>query len=118
MHKDRRKHKRYEAQEGIFAAFLIAEEPVVMGRILNMSGGGLGAQYLATRELKPGPITTKIIGRNSSYMEPIKSTLIYDSEISEASWGTLRVGRCGIKFERGGPGVQAKLKKVLKLHPP
>jgi hypothetical protein len=117
VRKDQRKHKRCEAREEVFVAFLIPEEPIIVGRILDMSHGGLGARYLATRKLETGPITIRIFGLNSFYMDRIESTVIYDSEISEASWSIPTVRRCGIHFEGYGSEIRTNLEKMLKAQP-
>ena len=51
MNSDHRKHKRFKTEGDIFAAFVMPNEPIIVGRILDLSHGGAGVQYLATTKL-------------------------------------------------------------------
>ena len=91
-------------------------EPIIVGRILNLSNGGAGVQYLATAKLVIGPISIKIFGMSSHHMELIQSTVIYDMEIPEESWSIPAVRRCGIKFSRFASGAKTKFKALMESH--
>ncbi len=117
VREDQRKYRRFKANEEIFAAFVIPTQPIMVGRILDVSRGGVGIQYLATRKLETGPTSIKIFALKSPHMEQIESTVIYDLEIPEESWSTPAVRRCGIKFEGRGSEVQAKFKRIVQDTP-
>lgn len=117
MSADQRKHKRFQTQVEVFAAFVMPNEPIIVGKVLDMSRGGAGVQYLSASKLETGPASIKLFGLNSPHMEKMESTVIYDLEIAEESWSIPKVRRCGIKFERHSSEVQAKLKELLKTQP-
>jgi hypothetical protein len=117
MSVDQRRHKRFKARGEVFAAFVIPNKPIIVGRVLDVSPGGAGVQYLSTRKLETGPTSIKLFGLNSPHMEKMESTVIYDQEIPEESWSIPKVRRCGIKFESLRSEVQAKLKELSKAHP-
>jgi hypothetical protein len=100
MSGDLRKLKRFEAGEGAFAALIRPEQPIVVGKIIDFSSGGLGIRYLAAEEIGQGPSLVQIFGSGMTRIDRIKSTVIHDSEISEESSISLSVRRCGIKFEQ------------------
>ena len=113
MDSDHRKHKRLKAEGEIFAAFVTPNEPIIVGRILDLSLGGAGVKYLATMEIRTGPASINIFGLNSHHMELIQSTVIYDMEIAGESWSIPAVRRCGIKFGRFGSKGRTKLKELM-----
>jgi hypothetical protein len=113
MGDDHRKHKRYKAEGEVYVAFVVPNAPVIVGRILDVSVGGAGIQYLSTSKLVPGRASIKIFGLNSPQMEMIESKVIYDLESSNIP----RMRRCGIKFEGYDAEVAAKVKKVCKSFP-
>jgi hypothetical protein len=117
MSEDQRRHKRFKAQNEVFAAFVMPDEPIIVGKVLDLSSGGAGVQYLGTRKLKKGPTSVKIFGLTSSHMERIESTVIYDLEIPEEPYDLPKVRRCGIKFEGHGSEGQARLRELCKIHP-
>jgi hypothetical protein len=113
---DHRKHKRVKAESDIFAAFVVPNEPIIVGRILDLSPGGVGVKYLATGKLRAGPTSINIFGMSSDHMERIQSTVIYDMEIAEESWSIPAVRRCGIKFDQFGLEGKTKWKEFLEAH--
>jgi hypothetical protein len=111
---DHRKHKRLKAESEIFAAFVMPNEPIIVGKILDLSPGGAGIKYLATRKLRTGKASINIFGMSSQHMERIQSTVIYDMEVAEESWSIPSVRRCGIKFGRFGLKGKTKLQELME----
>ena len=116
MCSDHRKHKRLKAESEIFAAFVMPNEPIIVGKILDLSPGGAGIKYLATRKLRTGKASINIFGMSSQHMERIQSTVIYDMEVAEESWSIPSVRRCGIKFGRFASGARTKWKGLMESH--
>jgi hypothetical protein len=114
--KNKRKNKRFNAH-GVFAAFVSPDEPVIVGKVLDVSLRGAAVLYLGTRKLQRGPASIKIFGLNYPFMERIESTVIYDLEIPEESLDLPMTRRCGIKFEGFGLEVMAKIRRVLQNAP-
>ena len=116
VNSDHRKHKRFKTEGDIFAAFVMPNEPIIVGRILDLSHGGAGVQYLATTKLAVGPISIKIFGMRSHHMERVQSIVIYDVEVPEESWSMPAVRRCGIKFGRFASGAKTRWKGLMESH--
>jgi hypothetical protein len=95
-----RKLKRFEGGEEAFVAFIRPDEPIIVGKIIDISSGGLGVRYLAAEKFGEGPSLVEVFGPSSIRVDRIKSTVIYDREIPEESMSSLSVRRCGIKFEQ------------------
>jgi hypothetical protein len=116
MCKDQRKHKRFKAQDEVFAAFVMPSEPIIVGKVLDVSSGGAGFQYLGAKKLAKGLTSIKIFRLNSSHMERVESTVVYDLEVPEEPWSLPKLRRCGVKFEGHGSEVYARLKILCKTH--
>ncbi len=117
MREDQRRHKRFKTQNEVFAAFVVPDEPIIVGKVLDVSSGGVGVQYLGTRRLKKGPTSIKIFGLTSSHMERIQSTVVYDLEIPEEAWDLPKVRRCGIRFEGHVSESLARIRELCKTQP-
>ena len=116
MDLDHRKHKRFKTEGEIFAAFVMPNKPIIVGRVLDLSMGGVGVRYLATSKVELGPVSIKIFDMSSHHMERIQSTVIYDAEIPEESWSTPAVRRCGIKLGRFASGAKVNFKELMEMH--
>ena len=82
---DHRKHKRFKAESDIFAAFVAPNGLIVVGRIVDLSLGGIGVKYVATEKLRTGPASINVFGMSSHHIERIESTVIHDMAIAEES---------------------------------
>ncbi|MDR3556360.1 MAG: hypothetical protein P4L55_16520 [Syntrophobacteraceae bacterium] len=100
MRQEKRKYKRFEISEEIFAAFVLPEGPVIVGRVLDASSYGISVQYLATRKLDTGPANISIFGLDLPLMNRIASTVMYDLEVDGNTWSDHQTRRCGIKFRK------------------
>lgn len=114
MSEHQRRHKRFKIRREVFAAIVIPDRQIIVGRVLDVSPAGAAVQYLATRILETGPARLQIFDLNSPRMEQIDSTVVYDSEIPEESWGLPQLRRCGIKFQGIVSEVQSKLKRIVQ----
>ena len=115
MHEERRKNKRFEIRQEVFAAFIISDGAVVVGRVLDASQCGMAVQYLAIRQLEAGPTSISIFGLDSSRMNRIESTVLYDLEVDENSWSNPQIRRCGIKFEEHRSEFKSQLKEIFRV---
>lgn len=98
---EKRKYKRYFGKEGAFAAFLRPGELINLGKIIDISMGGLCVRYLATKPVDTAPTGIKIFGSNGRFIhvDRVECKIIYDIEIPEGSWDQLSTRRCGVQFE-------------------
>ena len=113
---DHRKHKRFKAENDIFAVFVAPNEPIIVGRILDLSLGGVVVKYVATEKLRTGPTSINVFGMSSHHIERIQSRVIYDMAMAEESWSIPAVRRCGVKFGQLGLEGETKLKEFMEAH--
>jgi len=111
---EQRKLKRFSTDKEAFAAFIRPNEPVIVGRIMDISQGGLAVRYLANGDLGVGFAEIRIFGPKLNPTNPIRCEIIYDKVLAEESWGVFSVRRCGVKFNRIVSFDSAKLKALMK----
>lgn len=119
---EKRKYERFSGGGGAFAAFIRPNEPIIVGKIENISQSGLKVLYLAASEFRRAPYTVKIFGATySDHLARIESSIVYDAEVPEESWSALSeswsalsVRRCGVKFEH--PVNPSSLKSFIAQH--
>jgi hypothetical protein len=101
MVEEKRKHKRYKAKEGAFAAFIRSDDSLDLGNLLDISMGGLCVRYLSTSETQRACNAIKIFGSNGRFihLDKVVCRVVYDQEIPERSWNRLKTRRCGVEFE-------------------
>ena len=114
MHQERRKHKRFEIREEVFAAFVIPDAGVIVGRVLDASQCGICVQYLATGKLDIGPASISLFGMDTPRMNRVESTVMYDLEAPENSWSHPQTRRCGIRFEQRRSEFKTQLKEMFR----
>ena len=111
---EQRKLKRFNTDNEAFAAFIRPNEPVIVGRIMDISQGGIAVRYLANGDLGVGFAEIRIFGPNVNPTNPIQCEIIYDKVLAEESWDVFSVRRCGVKFNRIVSFDSAKLKALMK----
>ncbi len=116
MNRERRKFKRFKAKLGAFAVFVKADEIIKMGKILNITMGGLCLEYLAINKAIKGCSRIKIFGSNDRFirLETIQCRIAYDIGVPEDSSQQIIIRRCGIKFRGLDLEQQRKLKEFIK----
>jgi hypothetical protein len=87
---------------------------VIVGKIMDISHGGLAVRYLANGKLEEGLAEVRIFGPNLNPTNRIKCKIVYDKILSEESWDIFSVRRCGVKFSRIASFDTAKLKVLMK----
>ncbi|MHC1725253.1 MAG: hypothetical protein AB9866_04445 [Syntrophobacteraceae bacterium] len=115
MGNEKRRRRRFQGGGEAFAAFIRPNEPIVVGKVVDMSSGGLGVRYLAEGEVGEGFSHVTIFVPNSTKVERIRSTVVYDMEITEESFKSQPVRRCGIKFDL--PLNKNMLQYFVEKHP-
>jgi hypothetical protein len=98
--KELRQRERYASRKNVFVALIRTDEPVVVGKVVDISLGGLGVEYTGMGKLGRRDYATKIMGCNklSALLERIPGTVVYDWEIPGTRYGEVSMRRCGIKF--------------------
>lgn len=100
MYSEQRKHKRFQSKGEAFAAFIKPNQSIIVGRIADISLGGLGIVYLAIDEVGEGTPDVEVFGLDSVHLSRIRSTVVYDSYLPDQSSDFLAVRRCGVKFDQ------------------
>lgn len=113
MNTEQRKRKRLLVWNEAFAAFIKPDEPVIVGKIMDISQCGLAVRYLAPEKIGEGFTSVRIFGPDFHPTSRIVCKVVYDEVVSEESWGGVSVRRCGIEFNRVASLDVAKLKNLM-----
>jgi hypothetical protein len=94
---DRRKHQRFKAREGSFAALKPSQ---AVGEITNISKGGLSVHYaLYDRESEAPSEITIIFTTDRFHLKKLPCTTVSDSQIEETlPVSSISMRRCGLQF--------------------
>lgn len=101
MSEEKRKHKRYPGKEGAFAAFLGPDQLINLGKVVDISLGGLCVRYLAINKVSAEYSEIKVFGSNGRFihLDRVPCRVVYDVEVPEGSWDQVSTRRCGVQFE-------------------
>ncbi len=111
---EHRKLKRFSTGNEAFAAFIRPNEPMIVGKILDISQGGFAVRYLANEKLGEGSAEVRIFGPSINSTNRIGCTIVYDRVLVEESLDVFSVRRCGVKFSRIASLELARLKSLMK----
>lgn len=100
MSEEKRKFKRFKGKEGAYAVFIRPEELVNLGRVIDISLGGLCFRYLSTGDMSRECSGIKIFGRDGNFfhIERVECKIVYDLEIPNGSWAQISTRLCGVEF--------------------
>ena len=95
---ERRKHKRFRAQNGSFAA--LCPQFSVLGQITDISSGGLAFRYVASEERSKESSQLSILLTDGSFcFDKIPFETIWDSPMpGDFSFGAITLRQCGVQF--------------------
>ena len=110
---EKRRRKRFQVEHEAFAAFIRPDEPVLVGRITDISRGGLSVRYLGFGKLGEGLTKIQIFGPKLYPTSRMECRIVYDEALGEESCDVLSVRRCGLKFSRMTQFHSAKLQSLL-----
>lgn len=107
---ERRKHKRLEAEDGAFVFF--SSQPSMAGKTIDISRGGLGFTYLASKCHTTELVVLTLISIPHSFHSTIPVRTISDSKMP----GEHRYGerRCGIQFEQLMKDQKGEIESFIK----
>lgn len=100
MRAERRKRKRFQVENEAFAAFIRSNEPVIVGKIMDASSGGLAVHYLASGKLGEGLVGIRIFGPNLCSTDRIACKIVYDKVLAEELRDNFPLRRCGVEFSQ------------------
>jgi hypothetical protein len=99
---DRRKHKRFQVKNGAFAVLSAISWPhstQKVGRITDISMGGLAFGYIASEEPSNISVELSIFLADKRFdLRNIPFETIWDVETKEDSFSSITVKRTGVQF--------------------
>jgi c-di-GMP-binding flagellar brake protein YcgR len=111
--KERRKQKRFQGPKGLFVG--VGPENTKVGRVSDLSIGGLGFSYVGTEEPSKGSYLDLFFTDQDFYLSRLRFKSISDYELVEkepSSSETLR--RCGVKFEKVTRHQKAEIERFIQ----
>ena len=95
---ERRKHKRFNAQDGALAA--LTRSPTIAGQIINISEGGLSFRYVASHQRsEESPRLNILVSERKFHLKTLPFKRVWDSPMPEAfTYGTISLRHCGVEF--------------------
>jgi len=93
---ERRRHLRYEAEEGSFVFF--GSEPTMAGKVLDIGKQGIGFTYLAKKPLTLEPMNLSLMSTQRSFQcRGLIGKRVFDVQVQGETVSGKR--RCGVAFE-------------------
>jgi hypothetical protein len=113
---ERRKNKRFLAQEGAFA--VIGPEFTKLGQIIDIGRGGFAFRYIVTGSQGNGAVEADIfLAGDGFYLEKIPIRPIWDLKIpKKVSNGSLPMRRCGVQFRDLTHHQRSQLEYFIENH--
>jgi len=118
MSAERREKERFRPQKMVFVAF--KPQFVKLGKILDISKGGLCCQYLAKEDqVREVAVQADIfMSENGYYLPDVSCKMVWDTETEEKM--TFPVGfqsrRCGLQFVKLTKEQQDKIELFLQKY--
>ena len=117
---ERRKHKRFQLQNGAFAvlrAFSWPHSTQKLGQIIDMSMGGLAFSYIAEQEPSNGSFELGIfLADHSFHLRTIAFETISDLETNGVPFSSITMRRSGVQFRELTPKQISQLKYFIRNH--
>ena len=117
MNPERRKAVRFLPQIETYVA--LRPEFTKLGKIIDISKGGLAFQYIGSKEESRGPTQLDLFtGNNGFYLSTLRCKVIYDITLSEKETAAtpLERRRCGLEFVEATEAQAAQLEQYLANH--
>jgi len=113
---ERRRHKRFQAQEGAFA--VVRPESTKLGQIIDISQGGLAFRYTVTGARANGAFEVDIFLAGDGFcLEKIPIKTVSDLKVPKKfSNGSLPMRRCGVQFGELTDNQIAQLEYFIQNH--
>jgi hypothetical protein len=110
---DRRKHKRFRARDGAFVAIKPSETHV--GRLVDVSVGGLAFDYVIGQELPRPPTELEIFVKGGTFrLSSIPCKAIWVKTSGQARVTSINKRRCGVRFGELTDHQKVKLKEFIE----
>lgn len=94
---ERRKHKRFKVQEGLFA--VLDGDKQKLGPILDVSRGGLSFHYVGDEKPHTSQEMKIFSSRTDFYMADVPFRTVLDVRLPRGvPFSSVRMSRCGVQF--------------------
>jgi hypothetical protein len=117
---ERRKHTRFQVQNGALAVLTAPSYPHSterLGQITDMGMGGLAFSYIASEEPSNGLVQlTIVLAGNSFHLPKIAFETISDFETNGVPLSSIKMRRCGVQFGDLTPNQMSKLEYFIRNH--
>ncbi len=97
---EKRKHRRFQVQEGVYAALYLYNGSLKIGQIQNICKDGFAFRYVGNGEQAEGSYKVDIFARNNVfYLKNLPFKIISDVYIDfEIPFSTTSLRQCGGQF--------------------
>ena len=112
---DRRRHKRFQAPQGVFVG--VGPDLDIIGLLRDMSMGGLAFRYVGNGDALSGSYVELFMAQGDFYLGNLPIDIVSNIELLGeifSSSETLR--RCSMKFKKLTPHQTAKLQEFVDQH--
>jgi hypothetical protein len=110
-----RNHQRFRAGEGVFVILKPSHSHV--GRLIDISMGGLAFDYVVDGVLPKPPAELEIFVKGGAFrMNGIPCKAIWAKTTEEGRVSTLKKRRCGVQFGELTDQQKAKLKEFIETY--
>jgi hypothetical protein len=112
---ERRKHKRFLADDGVFVTF--GSSDAHMGRVIDINMYGLAFECVGGQDPPTNSNEIEIFVGNSAFrLGKVPCQTIYQLEIDESPSTSINTKRCGVQFGILTDKQISKLSHVIELH--
>ena len=112
--KEHRKRKRIQAPRGLFVG--VGPYNKKLGRLRDISTGGLGFRYVGSDEPPNGTHLDIFATDHDFYLGHVPFKVVSDFEIVRAPPSTTTMRRCCLKFKKLTPQQKAKLEQFIQCN--
>ncbi|ADK85513.1 type IV pilus assembly PilZ [Desulfarculus baarsii DSM 2075] len=115
-HRDKRKTQRYSAAKEAFV--FLRPTFVNLGRVVDLSDGGAGLEYIADKGIAPEWAEVDIVLSDSgTHISRVPCRIVHDSPLDDQAMPLgLETRRCGLQWGELTPRQQVHLKACTSYH--
>jgi hypothetical protein len=111
---DRRKHKRFQTEKNTYA--LLRARGSKLGRVIDISKGGLAFRYVSVGQRLKGPLELDLLSHQYDYrIDKIPVKIITDLELAnKKAFKSTTLKRVGVQFGKLTREQKSKLEHFIK----
>jgi hypothetical protein len=112
--KEHRKFKRFQSAKGVFVG--VGPYNTKLGRLRDISLGGLGFRYVGSDEPPNGSHLDIFATDHDFYLGHVPFKIVSDFEIPKVPTSSTNMRRCCLRFRKLTNQQKAKLKELIHSH--